>query len=758
MPSVKKSPPYKSAKDRQLPLNAGFFRSPLQLPQNTKRGAMTKSGGLVRILTEPIEAMALLGDVVQAADSDRDALGFFSRSVYADFCRKGQLFVAVESDGGVEKYAGHLLFDLRFPKAHVRQIYVHKAHRSRNIGRTLLDTLKSMSTDAQFISIHARVAEDLKSANLFWESQGFYAQRVEAGGVSRNRMIVVRAHELDTPQLFAPSGISAVDPLGLDALEGGSKPLYLLDLNVLFDLGPRRTRHELAMSVFRAERMRACSLAISSEIETELRRTAHDGKTDPMLSFAGTLAKFSTPPDDEWRRLSPMLAEIVFPQRHASDSLSANDRSDLLHLATAIHHGLPGLITSDGRILERAPELRRRFGVDAISPELFQVEPDHTASPVVHEAHSANIIEMQPASASDAKAIRSLLTNLGLDTATQVNEWAATEDGNSACLRHVARCNGVVAGYLVIPTSVRGQEIRAFAAVAENQKDAYEIAQTLLRHILSIVKPGDVGRVRLSCPSRQATLREVAATFGYVASSSTSGDLQKIVAKGRMTQRNWDVMRESLAAVSKLGLPDTPPPFRHADQQISVIRPDGQKVLVPLFKLESLLAPMLMCLPGREGVMVPLRKQFEEFLLADSPQDSFLPQGKAQLAPLRHYLSDMKTLKHYSRGDLMFFYESVKNGGSGAVIAVGRVLRAYLRDESAMQADDLAPSVLDCNQLSSIGVAKTKTITVFDNVLRLPRPVPLHELRALNCGKAHQLITCQRLSSEQVQAILEKGL
>jgi hypothetical protein len=48
----------------------------------------------------------------------------------------------------------------------------------------------------------------------------------------------------------------------------------------------------------------------------------------------------------------------------------------------------------------------------------------------------------------------------------------------------------------------------------------------------------------------------------------------------------------------------------------------------------------------------------------------------------------------------------------------------------------LAPSVLDSSQLSSIGVAKTKTITVFDNVLRLPRPVPLHELKALHCGEA----------------------
>lgn len=719
---------------------------------------MTTIEGTIKVLKEPISVSEFLGEVVQAADSDRDALGFFSRSVYADFCRKGQLFVALGSGNTGEFYAGHLLFDLRFPKAHVRQIYVPKTHRGRNIGRTLLSAMKSMLTEGQFVSIYARVAEDLRDANMFWEAQGFYAQRVAVGGASRNRMIVVRAHELDTPQLFASSGISAADPLGLDVLEGRAKPLYLLDLNVLFDLGPRRPRHELAMSVFRAERLQTCSLAVSSEIETELNRTALAGKTDPMLSFAGTLPKFSTPPDEEWARLSPILAMLVFPERYASDALSDNDRSDLMHLATAIHHGLPGLITSDGKILDRAPELRQRFGVDAISPELFQVEPDHTAGPVVHEAHNTHIIEVQAASASDTVAIRGLLTALGIDTATQVNEWAATNTGSSACMRRVARLNGMVAGYLVLPANIRGLEIRAYVAVAENHKDASEIAQSLLRHVLGIVKPGEVGRIRLSCPPRQATLREVAATFGYVASPSMANDLQKIVAKGRLTGRNWTDGRDSLATVGKLGLPDVPPTFRHIDQQVSVLRPDGQKVLVPLFKLESLLAPMLLCLPGREGVMVPIRKQFEEHLLADSPQESFLPLGKAQLAPLRHYLSDKKTLKNFARGDLMFFYESVKNKGAGAVIAVGRVLRAYLRDESGMQADDLAPSVLDSNQLSSIGVSKTKTITVFDNVLRLPRPVPLHALKSIRCGEAHQLITSQRLSSEQVQAILDKGL
>ena len=85
---------------------------------------MTTNRVPVRILTEPSIVSGFLSDVVQAADGDRDALGFFSRSVYADFCRKGQLFVALTSSNTGELYAGHLLFDLHAPKAHVRQIYV----------------------------------------------------------------------------------------------------------------------------------------------------------------------------------------------------------------------------------------------------------------------------------------------------------------------------------------------------------------------------------------------------------------------------------------------------------------------------------------------------------------------------------------------------------------------------------------------------------------------------------------------------------
>jgi hypothetical protein len=60
--------------------------------------------------------------------------------------------------------------------------------------------------------------------------------------------------------------------------------------------------------------------------------------------------------------------------------------------------------------------------------------------------------------------------------------------------------------------------------------------------------------------------------------------------------------------------------------------------------------------------------------------------------------------------------------GQERPVSAVRVLRAYLRDEAGMQTSDLAPSV-DSHHLSSIGVSKTKTITVFDNIRWRIQPV-----------------------------------
>lgn len=711
-----------------------------------------------RVLTTYAEVRPLLPKVVQAADSDKDALGFFPEQVFHDFARKDQLFVVVVGQAQDQVYAGHLLFDVRFPKAHVRQVFVDEAFRRLKLGGVLLDELKEQLTRLQFISIHARVAEDLRVANAFWERQDFYPQRLEAGGATRNRTIVVRAHELTTPQLFQSSGISAADPLGLDFKRDVAKPLFLLDLNVLFDLGPRRPRHEQAVSVFRAERMGTCALAISSEIEVELKRTAHAGKTDPMQALASVLPSFPTPAEDDWSRLAPALAKLVFPVRASQDSLTNNDLSDLKHLATAIHHGLPGLVTSDASVLACAKELRRHYGIEVISPESFQIRQSDHQFHGFHGATSEDVLTLDPVSQHHEQQIQRLLGDLGVDVAAQSAEWAAVDGGRGGAARLVAQTNSELIGYLSWRRALGSGALTAYIAADEGKACAQDAVRSLLNHLMDQISPDEIARINLHCPPRQVVVREVAATLGYTRGASKSNELQKVVVKRLVVSENWQNTKDLLSSSCEVLLPSAVPAFRHADQQIAVVRPDGERALVTLFALETFLAPALFCLPGRGGTLVPVQRQFAEHLLHHLPQGSLLPQARAQLLQERHYLSGPSTLKAFSRGELIFFYESAKGKGACAVVAVGRILRSYQRGHLSLSAEDLTPSVLDSEQLDAIGKAKVKTVTVFDNLLLLPRAVPRDELRALGCGEAHQLLTSRRISPLQVQGILQKGL
>ncbi|KWE65736.1 hypothetical protein WL79_00975 [Burkholderia ubonensis] len=159
----------------------------------------------------------------------------------------------------------------------------------------------------------------------------------------------------------------------------------------------------------------------------------------------------------------------------------------------------------------------------------------------------------------------------------------------------------------------------------------------------------------------------------------------------------------------------------------------------------------------RPAVITPVRRDFAEHLLAHLPQRSLLPHARAALYREKHYLSDKRTLKHFQRGSLVLFYESTKNHGLGAIVAIARVQHAYLKSQEAMARADLDPSVLDDAALEAIGRSKVKTVTVFDNLIQLPHPVPLETLRLLGCGDATKLMTTHPINDSQLQEIVARG-
>lgn len=697
-----------------------------------------------------------LDEVREAADAHRHSLGFFPKSVFEEFARRDNLYILTESHPEGPRYAGHLLFECRFPRSHVVQMFTLQKYRRHGLAAKIIDHLRKSLTADGFTSIYARVAEDLVDANAFWDRQQFYVQRVEQGGASRNRKIVVRCHELASPQLFPTSGINAHNPLGLKISSSDVIPMFLLDLNVLFDLAPRRLRHDEAVGLFQAERMNFCRLAISNEIGEELRRTAHQGKTDPMESYISIFPSFPLSRGDDATALLEELASLIFPITSEKKNLKARDLSDLHHVATVIQHDLSGLITNDSALLTAAAQIRAKYGVEIISPAAFRL--DGTAPPgnSAFETSEEATLALLEISSKDESAVHALLSKLNLSGSTIAAGWLPTTTQARIAMRCAVWNGATLLGYLTWSARDPAGVMVARVAVDETNSQALNAARVLLVYLLEQLAPHGPRQVRLELASNQSLVRDLAVGFGF-RGTPDQHCLSKLILGRVLTKETWCVYQAELARKGGLKLPISMPAYQSADQYIQVLTPDGNQRHVMLDVLESLLSPALLCLSGRPAIITPVQKSFSEPLLGHSPQGSLLPLGTASLFHDRHYLSNPRTLRHFKRGTLILFYESTKQGGCGEVIALARVCEAYLKPSQALGVSDLKQSVLTAESLTSIGKSNMKTVAVFDNIFPLPRRVPLKSLKRIGCGRPNDLITTRPVTDAQLQEILKEA-
>jgi len=709
----------------------------------------------IELLLKRQDVLPYVKQVVEAAESDRVALGWFPFKVYQEAAISERLIVAIAREADEVRYAGHLLFTTTFPRGYVMQIHVDSDHRRHGIAKRMLDALKGQLSALHYIAIGARVAEDLRASQEFWQSQDFYAHGTAPGGKTRGRTLVLRSHELPTQQLFATSGLSPRDPLGLAVEPSTATKLYLLDLNVMFDLGPRRARHEDVVDLFALERLGVCRLALSTEFDTELKRSATSGKTDPMQGLGQVFPKFAVPPDEVMAQFTREIAPMVFPERFAAGALTANDVSDLRHLATAIHHKLAGLVTSDGAIRDASAMLRLRYGIEVLSPSAFKILGELDTGLGAVTASTRDTLELMELTPGREAAVRELLGSLGVAVADQSTLWAADDGSSRARHRYIVLEGQRAIGYLMWPSSLRGGTCDAFLAVDERVTCAQDAARLMIVHLMGQAKE-EVQRVRLNLAPQQASVREVATEIGFTGTEKTQ-ELNKVSLHSVLLPRNWSTLRAKLQAVSEIALPSSMPVFREADQYVELTRPDGQHTQVTAFALETLLSPALICMPGRPGVLVPIQRDYAEHLLDHLDQMQLLPHAKALLYQQRHYLSSPRSLKAFQRGSLMFFYESTRNKGLKAVVAVARVTNAYLSAEGAIDKGDLDRSALEPRDLAAIGKSEIKTVVVFDNLMKMRMPVPLESLKKFGCGDATQLLTSRRLTSEQIENILLEG-
>lgn len=716
--------------------------------------------GRFAVLESYTDIAPWLDRVRQEADAHTHELGFFPSGAFLQFARKGWLYVLTTGTGDQQVYAGHLLFDVRFPQAHIRQMYIHKDYRRDGCASLLLGALRDSLTSYGYISIYARVAEDLDEANSFWQRQKFYVQRTELGGSTKNRHILVRCCELESPQLFPPSNIDDEnDPLGLTAPASSEIPMYLLDLNVLFDVSkPRRPRRAEAVGLLQADRMTLCRLAISDEIRAELERTALASReTDPMAGLVHTFPCVPVEGKDKTDNLLNKLAALIFPAAAAKGGLNPNERSDLRHLAAAINNDLAGLITNDQALLDAAETIEKRYRVRILHSAHFEQSDVASIQSECIDFSKRETLSLLPVDDRRANDVYGFLTKtLGISGSEVAQRWLVLGGHSRITVQVGVWVEGACIGYLTLSGAGVSGGFHARAASSPAHPRAMEAARMLLLYLIERMSECGPGMLQLEMPERQPQLRETAVLLGFSGNPRTH-TLSKSILGRVVTPVNWASQRQILSTVGGPKLPLDPPSYRSADQQMEVLTPDGNRRHISLDRLESLLSPALLCLSGRPAIITPVVRAFAEPLLGHSKQRQLLPMEATSLFQERIYIGTPRALRHFRRGTLMFFYESGKNGGRSAVVALARVREAYLKGVDLFEESDLHQSVLDTKHLNEIGKSAEKAVTLFDNIFPLTNPVSLEYLKEIGCGRPNDLITTKPVTSERAARILAKG-
>ena len=708
----------------------------------------------IRLFNEYRDVEKYVDVVRKASDHNRNSLGFLPATVFADYARRGKLWVAATKAG---QYLGHLLFDRKFPKATIVQMYCEEQSRRTGVATKLVTALKDSLTRDGYLSIKAGVAEDLASSNEFWERQGFYIQTRKAGGVTTGRTILVRVHELDTPQLFSRSAlaVSGADSLGLSSVASTAPPLYLVDLNILFDVVRRRPQHDAAARLFRAAHSGECRLSISDEMQRELYRESTSPSTDPMLCLIDSLPNVKLPSSAAVETLIENVSRIAFPEKKYPSQLSKNDLSDAKHVATAISCGLTGLITRDARLLRASDVIESRYGVQIVAPTDFGLTELVAESSLDLDAGLGRRVVLSPYIEEDDESVRDLLLKHAVAVNEIVSSWLPQGVHDQAVTRLVAKVDGSVAGYVFWSRFEPGTKLVRLRAVVDEQLDEVGKVGAL---ILGVAKESSarsgISLLNLEIPERQSNLREVAYRLGF-RTTERSGCMAKIAAGTLIRKNAWATFRASLQEVGGVVLPEVAPVWTSHRQQIQLGGSDGERRYMRLDALETLLSPVLLGLSGRPAVIVPIQPQYAEPLLGHSRQMSLAPKMRSEVASGRLYLADPKCLGRYTKGGLLLFYES-GSSGEKAIVAVARVVDTYLINGDDVSEESLAGSVLGVRGLAGIGSAKNKSACVFDNVVVLNRPVDLKRLRKIGIMDA-SLVTTRKVTDEQLESILNEG-
>lgn len=717
---------------------------------------------MFRLLISREEVSCYFNDIVKASDSERNSFGFLPKPVYRDFIQQQQVIVAIENI--TDAFIGYTIFAGALPTAKVRQTYVHPDWRRKGIGEALISEVIRRCEQLNYLTLRATVGDDLINANAFYEKMGFVALATKPGGKTKKRTLIIRARELDTPSLlnFSQYSSKSEPDIFLDIPEAGPAPLFLIDLNFVFDLVRQRKGAE-ALSLVAAAFENSVRLAISEEFITELERNTHKFPDDPILKFARGLPIVQCP-NSGAQELSGQLASLIFPDRHRSDILTEQDRSDIRHLTTVILENAAGFVTSEKALLRQANILRDRYSIEVVSPAMFaSADSDLTTLPAsIDIAVDSRTITSRVMTEDDHDATTRLATSQGISLGvvrTALSRGTSTTPRSRVVVKDDDKL--IAAATWERPSASGIARLYLFADYAD------EAAELAVDHLLDVASRSSSAlaptNLWISLGSRDALIRERAMRAGFSFKEKTRGNkaqLHKICFGIPITSGSWLSAIEMIREKFGLLLPRQPPNFGNADQSITISTTAEKRAVIKIKALEDFLSPTVLALPDRPAVIVPIWPIFAEALFQGTLQPDMLTGPRAGIVTQKCYLSDKNSLSRIPEQGIIVFYESAgktKSKGRSAAIAVGRIQRRYLANETAAGGLAQLRGVLSSRDIQAMAKGQNLCVTEFDNLMRFRKPVALATLKEIGCADGAHLVTARSLDTKALTKLIEIG-
>lgn len=533
-----------------------------------------------------------------------------------------------------------------------------------------------------------------------------------------------------------------------------------MDLNIFLTLIKKRTDEQLIAQIIQAALAGEFSLFVTPEFQEELQRNKR--ASDPIFALAET----ALPVLDRFDAIADLLDDLrklVFPDRSKDRKGAVQDSSDLRHLAYCILNERTGFITNENALLRAKDDLQAKYGLALYSPSDFKIE--HLANAQQASLSVPLSTDQGTISVSAAKPaqIRSFLnslderfsevTKLILKTPGRgVHERSLITEGDEICAVYCAYTKGMQHDEL------DGILLSAGTSFSNREAAFHHVLECLLRCSQSVKAKAITFYIR----GEDVDLERACIEHGFqrAPASSLAGmiALYKIPCPPLATKSNWAQFRETMFHHTKVDLPILMPSIKTNAASPATIQAsrDGREYSIKLFELETLLAPTLILLPQRSGVILPITPAFASNLL--TRPDDLLPFPLEEEALLRSEKAYFRKPSHTNvlvAGTPIAFYESQAGRG---VIGCGRI--TSVKTASCDNAIKLYRrfGVLSREALAGYTDKHGNVqIITFDNFKEFVRPVPLKRLQELGCAKAN-LVGPEALTPDQLYQITHEGM